>query len=102
MAVFFTMLGILGSFEKKAEIIYSGEFFSASEFNFIELPNTLQYPSGNKISKTDRIQLNHSIQKIKFAVLEFSKAEIKSVAETIFIFLPFKSIFKFSLNTHAP
>ncbi|MCL6259602.1 hypothetical protein M3O96_10905 [Aquiflexum sp. TKW24L] len=102
MAVFFTLLAVLGSFEKKAELIYAGEFVSEVEFKFIEFPNTLQFPSSNKISKIERIEFIQPVQRAVYTVLDSPKFKIKSVAETVHIFFPIRFLFKYSLNTHAP
>lgn len=102
MAVFFSFLAIVDSFQKRAEIIYSGEFVSEADFKFIELPNILQYPTGNKISKVEKIEVIQPINRLAYSVLEEQSIEIKSVAETVHIFLPIASLFKYSLNTHAP
>lgn len=102
MAVFFSFLAIVDSFQKKAEIIYSGEFVSEADFKFIELPNILQYPSGNKISKVERVEVIQPLYRIAYAALEEPNIEIKSVARTVHILLPIATFFKYSLNTHAP
>jgi hypothetical protein len=102
MAVFFTLLAVLGSFEKKAELIYAGEFVSEAEYKFIEFPNTLQFPSSNKISKIERTEFIQPLPRAVNSLLEFPRFNIKSVAETAPIFFAVKSSLKFSLNTHAP
>lgn len=102
MAVFFSFLAIVDSFQNKADIIYAGEFVSEADFKFIELPNILQYPSGNKISKIEKIELIQPFKRALYSVLEIPSIEIKSVAGTINIFFPITSIFKHTLNTNAP
>ena len=102
MAIFFTLLAVLDSFEKEAELIYTGEFVSETHFKFIELPNTLQFPSGNKISKIEKIEFIQPHKRTFHSVFESINYETKSVAKTVQIFLPIRSVFKYSLNTHAP
>jgi len=102
MAVFFTFLAIVDSFQQRVEIVYEGEFVSEADFKFIELPNNLQYPSGNKISNIEEFKVIQPLNKVVYSILDVQKIEIKSVAETVYLFLPIASIFKYSLNTNAP
>ncbi|MCH6199181.1 hypothetical protein MMU07_06315 [Aquiflexum sp. LQ15W] len=102
MAIFFTLLAVLDSFVKRPDIVYSGEFVSEAEFKFIELPNTLQIPSGNKISKLDKIEVIQLSNFIFFLALDLLFIEMQSVDKTAHIFLPKLENLKYSLNTHAP
>lgn len=102
MAVFFSFLAIVDSFQKRAEIIYSGEFVSEADFKFIELPNILQNTSAHKISKVEKIEVVQPVNRVLGSILNVTKIEIIPVAETVHIFLPIASIFKYSLNTNAP
>jgi hypothetical protein len=102
LAIFFTFLAVLDRFEKRSDIVYSGEFFSETDFKFIELPNILQYPSGNKISSTERIELFTPFQILLEDGLEALKIEINSVFKVAHLFFPIGNLFKYSLNTNAP
>jgi len=102
MAMFFTLLAVFDSFVKRAEIVYTGEFVSEADFKFIELPNTLQFPSGNKISKLDKVEGVQPANTIVYSVLELPIVETQSVAETVQIFLPVLKHLRYSLNTNAP
>jgi hypothetical protein len=102
MAVFFSLLAVLDSFVKRAEIVYTGEFVSEADYRFIELPNTLQIPSANKITKHGKIEVIHPLVSMPYPVLELLNVEDNPEAETIHIFLPISRLLKFSLNTHAP
>jgi hypothetical protein len=102
MAVFFSFLAIVDSFQKRAEIIYAGEFVSEADFKFIELPNILQSSSSHKISKAEKIEVIQPVNWIFNSISKTQKIEIISVAETVHLFLPTAQIFKYSLNTNAP
>lgn len=102
MAIFFTLLAVLDSFVKRADIVYTGEFVSEADFKFIELPNTLQIPSGNKITKLGNIEVIHSLISITHLAFELPLVSDGLKEETFHIFLPVSRLLKFSLNTHAP
>ncbi|MCH6233001.1 hypothetical protein [Cognataquiflexum rubidum] len=102
MAVFFSFLAIVDSFQKKAEIIYAGEFVSEADFKFIELPSIVRYLSGNKISKIEKIEVIQPLKSVVYSSLEAPSIESRSVAEAVHIFFPISSIFRHSLNTNAP
>lgn len=102
MAVFFSFLAIVDSFQQKSEIVYKGEFVSEADFKFIELPSILQNASVGKISKIEKMEIYQPVSKLVNAVIEFTKIKISSVDKTVQIFLLINSLFQYSLNTNAP
>ncbi|PSL06498.1 hypothetical protein [Cecembia rubra] len=102
LSLFFVVLAVYDGLEEEENFEYFGEFVDEAEFDYVDFPTSISRPTGNKQTKTQRLELIKIIDQIQTILRfeTFNQPDEKPAIAEVIIYQIF--LLEHIISTNAP